>query len=398
MRVRGLSALGKKACYSRDYRVHTLTVKTRAVKIDPANIDVASIREAADLIDGGALVAFPTETVYGIACRAKSDSLARLERLKGRPVQKRFTLHIAQPGDVDKYVPRVPLITRKLLRNAWPGPLTVVFELDESAIDQQRKRFERDVFENLYRGGSMGLRCPDHPVATRLLQQTLLPVVAPSANLGGERPALNGDQVLDSLSGRLEMLLDAGPSRYGVNSTVVKIGEKGLEILRQGAYSEETLRSLSRVTFLFVCTGNTCRSPMAEGMFKKYLAEKLRVNLDELDKIGYTVDSAGVIGSTGRPASSQAVVACAARGVDLLGHRNKGLSKELIEGSDYIFVMEPMHREAIVAMVPQVADRCFLLDDNLRIPDPIGHPQSFYDLCAEQIERAVKKRISELAI
>ncbi|OHB73156.1 MAG: threonylcarbamoyl-AMP synthase [Planctomycetes bacterium RBG_16_55_9] len=368
------------------------------IKLDPANIDMGGIKEAAELIDAGALVAFPTETVYGIACRARSDSLGRLDRVKGRSAQKRFTLHIAQPSNVDTYVPTMKIIARKLIRNAWPGPVTIVFELQRRDIDIQRKKLEPDVFESLYKNGSIGIRCPDHPVATALLGQTLNPVVAPSANLTGHSPAVNGEQVLRRLSGRIDMLLDAGPSQYGVNSTVVKMSKKGLEILRPGVCSKERLRTLSKVKFLFVCTGNTCRSPMAEGFCKKYLAEKLHAHIDELDQIGYTVDSAGVIGSVGFPASPQAVVACAAKGVDLGAHRNKGLSEKLIEESDFIYVMEPAHREKVLAIVPSAAGRCLLLEENGRVLDPIGHPQSFYDSCAEQIQKAVTERIDELAI
>ena len=373
-------------------------METKVIKLDPANIDLESIKEAAKLIDAGGFVAFPTETVYGISCRVERDSLARLSFLKDRSDEKYFTLHIAQPDMIDSYVPTIKLNARKLIQNAWPGPLTIVFELDGPDMDHQRQKIERDVFENLYKNDSIGVRCPDHPVATVLLQHTLHPVVAPSANLSSESPAVNGRQVLDRLSGRIDMLLDAGPCQYGLNSTVVKMGKKGLEVLRTGVCSEEHLRALSQVKFLFVCTGNTCRSPMAEGIFRKYLVEKLHANVDEIEKIGYTVDSAGIIGSVGFPATAQAVAACTAKGVELAAHRNKGLSVELIEESDFIFVMEPIHRERVVAMVPKAASRCFLLDENGQIPDPIGHPQSFYNRCAEQIERAVKKRIGELVI
>ena len=370
----------------------------KVIKLDPTNIDLEKIKEAAGLIDDGALVAFPTETVYGIACRVRRDTLTRLEQLKGRSPDKHFTLHIAQTNEVDTYVPTIRLNAQKLIRNAWPGPLTIVFELDKSDIDKQREKFEQDAFTGLYKDDSIGIRCPDHPVAAALLQQTHHPVVAPSANSGGESPAINGDQIVQRLSDRVDLLLDAGPSQYGLNSTIVKMGKKGMELLRPGVCSEEHLRTLSQIKFLFVCTGNTCRSPMAEGIFRKYFAEKLHANIDELEKIGYKVDSAGVMGSAGFPASTQAVVACAAMGINIGSHLNKGLTKELIEESDFIYVMERMHREKVLAMVPGAASRCYLLEENGQIPDPIGHPQSFYDSCAERIERAVKKRISELVI
>ena len=371
-----------------------MTVKV--VKLDPASVDLEKVKEAAGLIDDGALVAFPTETVYGIACRANRDTLARLGQLKGRSPQKYFTLHISRPEDADTYVPRIRLSTQKLIRNAWPGPVTIVFELDKPDIEKQRHKVGRGVFDSLYKNGSIGIRCPDHPIATALLKQTRHPVVAPSANLGGESPAIDGDQVLERLSDRIDMLLDGGPSRYGLNSTVVKMGKTGMELLRPGVCSEEHVRTWSRIKFLFVCTGNTCRSPMAEGIFRKYLAEKLHAHVDELEKIGYTVDSAGTLGSVGFPATMQAVIACANKGVDIRSHWNKGLSNELIEESDVIYVMERIHRERVLEMAPGAAERCYLLEEDGQIPDPIGRPQDFYDSCAERIERAVVKRISEL--
>jgi protein-tyrosine phosphatase len=172
----------------------------------------------------------------------------------------------------------------------------------------------------------------------------------------------------------------------------------GIEILRPGVYSQAQLDAMSAVKFLFVCTGNTCRSPMAEGIFRKYLAEKLQCKVDRLNKIGYKIFSAGVMDVAGVPASAEAIAACAAKGIDLIAHRNQGLSKELIEESDLIFAMERMHQQKIVAFSHDAVNKCFLLAGDEGIADPIGQPQEFFNSCADMIEAAVKKKISELVI
>lgn len=373
-------------------------MQTKVIKLDATNVDSAKIKEAASLVDAGGLVAFPTETVYGIGCRVQNDSLARLNDIKGRNPAKYYTLHIGQKNDVKKYVPTIGLRVEKLIRNAWPGPLTIVFELDHTDIDKQKKNLEREFFENLYKNNSIGIRCPDNPIATMLLQSTNSPVVAPSANKASQPPAVDAGQALAQLSGQIELLLDAGPCKYKNSSTVVKIGKMGIKILRPGVYSQAQLDAMSAVKFLFVCTGNTCRSPMAEGIFRKYLAEKLQCKVDNLDKIGYKICSGGVMGTTGFPASAEAIAACAAKGIDIKAHRNQGLSKELIEESDFIFAMERIHQERIIALSLEAANKCFLLAGDKEIPDPIGYPQEFFNNCADMIETAVKERISELVI
>ena len=373
-------------------------MQTKIVKLDATNVDSAKIKEAASLVDDGGLVAFPTETVYGIACRVKTDSLARLNDIKGRDRTKYYTLHIGQKNNVKKYVPTIGLRAEKLIRNAWPGPLTIVFELDHTDIDKQKKKLEREFFKSLYKNNCIGIRCPDNPIATMLLLAANSPVVAPSANIAGQSPAVDAEKVLAQLSGQIELLLDAGPCKYKNSSTVVKIGKMGIEILRPGVYSQAQLDAMSAVKFLFVCTGNTCRSPMAEGIFRKYLAEKLQCKVDDLDKIGYIIYSGGVMDTAGVPASAEAIAACAAKGIDLIAHRNQGLSKELIEESDLIFAMERMHQQKIIALSHEAANKCFLLAGDEGIADPIGHPQEFFNSCADMIEAAVKKKISELVI
>ncbi len=373
-------------------------VETKIIKLDGTEPDSAGIAEAATIIDAGGLVGLPTETVYGIACRIKSDSLMKLDNIKDRTTDKYYTLHIAERGNVNKYVPTLGLRTLKLIQNAWPGPLTLVFELDKDDITKQRQNLDNEVFKNLYKGNSIGIRCPDNLIAHALLQQTSNLVVAPSANLTGQSPAVDAEQVLAQFSGRIDLILDGGPCKYKRSSTVAKIGKKGLEILRQGVYSQVELEVLSQIKFLFVCTGNTCRSPMAEGIFKKYLAEKLQCKVDELEQMGYKISSAGVIGAAGYPASTEAIEVCAAKGIDIGTHRNQGLSKELIQESDFIYVMERMHQGSIIALEPEAESRCLLLAGNKEIPDPVGLPLKFYENCAKLIEKSVIKRMDELVI
>jgi len=373
-------------------------METKIVTLNPAKINAAEIEKAAQVVDAGGLAAFPTETVYGIACRVETTSLAKLDNIKGRGNNKHYTLHIGRTADVEKYVPAVGLKAKKLIKNCWPGPLTIVFELTERDIEQQQKIFKKEVFVRLYRDNSIGIRCPDNAIATMLLQTTKYPVVAPSANKTSQPPATDAEQVLAQFSGQIDLLLDGGPCKYKKSSTVVKIGKKGLEILRAGVYSQEELEAMSEVKFLFVCTGNTCRSPMAEGIFSKNLAEKLQCEVDQLDKIGYKVSSAGVMDMAGSPASTEAVAACADKGIDIKAHKSKTLTRQLVEESDFIFAMARMHCERAVALCPEAADRCMLLAGNKEISDPISQSQQVFNDCAGLIEEAVRERIGKLVI
>jgi len=373
-------------------------MKTELIHVkDPSD---RALSQAAKRLEAGELVAFPTETVYGIACKASSEAINRLNQIKGRTPEKHYTLHVADVSQLTEFLELTTLKASKLARKAWPGPLTLVFDLTERAQDFVRAWVGEEAFSILCRDNTLGIRCPDHPVAQSFLRQAACAVVAPSANKTGHAPALDAFQVLETLQGEINLVLDAGPCPIRQSSTVVAIGKSGkLKILREGLLSQQAIGDMAHIQFLFVCTGNTCRSPMAEGIARQMMVQHLSCKeIDDLSVLGYKFVSAGTMGMSGMLASEGAVAACSDRGIDMTGHQSRALSASLIEESDFIFTMTRFHRDTVLALFPEAELRCVLLDVEGDIGDPVGQPVTVYKACAVQIENAIKKRLSELAL
>jgi protein-tyrosine-phosphatase len=273
----------------------------------------------------------------------------------------------------------------------------VTLVVDDSHPESLVKKLPAAVQSRVSPQGTVGLRVPGHPMVLDVLRLMVGPLVLSSANRSGQPDSRTAEEVLRSLGEDLDLVLDDGPCRFGQPSTVVRVKEKRYEILRAGVVPEATLKRLSSMMILFVCTGNTCRSPMAEGFARKFLAERLGCPVQDLEDRGMVVGSAGVATSMGGRASPEAIRVLAEQGINLTDHETQPLSEPLVRQADVIFVMSRAHREAILAQWPSAAQRTRLLArSGGDIFDPIGGPPERYQRCAEQIRIELQAQLDEL--
>ncbi|QOJ14244.1 MAG: threonylcarbamoyl-AMP synthase [Planctomycetia bacterium] len=357
--------------------------------------DERAIADGAEALRNGGLVIFPTETVYGIGAAVAAGPLQRLRRIKGREDTQPFTLHLPEPAAARDYVSRPSRVLRRLVSKGWPGPLTITWA--DPAPDQAPAAQTRGAewLDLVYFNGVVGMRCPDHPIAQSLLARAGVPVVATSVNPAGRPPAFDIGGADAALLEGADVVLDGGRARFAAPSTIVEVRGEAWRIVRAGVWDERVIRRLVRTTVLFVCTGNTCRSPMAEYLMRRALAERLETTIDALSDSGFEVLSAGAFASAGGAASEGAIRELHTRGIQAARHASQPLTPELIQRSDHIFAMTPDHLAAIVDLVPAAAERARLLDDR-PVSDPVGGGPPAYSQAAAQIEIAVQRRAEEL--
>ncbi len=237
---------------------------------------------AAKLLKADRLVAFATETVYGLGANATSqNAVASIFAAKNRPYFDPLIVHIAQKSQLDGLVRQIPAEYELLIEHFWPGPLTLLFQKSDAVADLVTSGLN-----------TVAIRMPGHTLARELIRKSGLPIAAPSANLFGRISPTTAQHVADQLAGRVDYILDGGPCAVGVESTIVRLAEGRLEILRHGGVTKEQLAHVYSGEIVSVTTSaceETGEGAVAPGMLTSHYAPQTRLEIVQPDQIATIV-------------------------------------------------------------------------------------------------------------
>ena len=195
-----------------------------------------NIEAAGAILRAGGVVAFPTDTVYGLgAIFSDAEAVRKIFRAKGRPENKPLSILVSDEKQVQLLAETVSCEAEKLMKEFWPGALTLIF----------RKKQSAGIPDEVTAGGdTIGVRMPDSEIAVRVIREAGLPLAAPSANLSGQRSASNAEEVIGDLNGRIDLIIDGGDCPVGISSTVLDVSGEKIRILREGTITAEMIEKV----------------------------------------------------------------------------------------------------------------------------------------------------------
>jgi protein-tyrosine phosphatase len=342
----------------------------------------------------GRLVAFPTDTSYIVTASAlHPEAILRLSQATGRP-ESRLIVAVRGLGEGLDWVPDMSLLGRRLAGRVWPGPLTLVFA--EDAARSAASRLPAAVRQTLCGDGQLRLRSPYHESVINALDQLPGPVVFRDLVRPDGTVVASPEDAAGALPA-FDLLVDDGPTYFRQPSSEVAVNGTRWTLVREGVVTAAELHRLTCRQIVFVCTGNTCRSPLAEALCKKLIADQLQCRPEELPERGYLVQSAGLSALPGSEAAQSAVETAREMGADLAGHQSQPLTAALLVQADVVFAMTRSHLRALAGQgIQAISPPQLLACDGADVADPIGGEPEVYRHCAQQILQHLQQRLPEL--
>ena len=351
---------------------------------------------AVDSINRGELVVLPTETVYGVFASARTEALDKLRALTSeRDGSDDYTLHLSDL-DVVRGELAVPTpVARRLLSRLLPGPARVVLEQPRENLDAISKSLSLPA-GFFGEEDAIAIRIPDHPITRVVLRRAGVPSVARRLSaaswLDKSDPGATIEGISDGANPAPACVIDDGTTHFGVGSTTVRIGLDGrFSVSPSGPVHEDDVLSMLERRVLFVCTGNTCRSPMAECIARSMLEQ------EGASGITTVVESAGIAADDGSAASPEAVAVMRERGRDLAAHRSRQLTPQMIDRAEVVYTMTHMHAQRVMSLAPNAVHKVFPLSERTVVDDPIGQHTEVYRSTADQLEEMIALRLKEIA-
>jgi tRNA threonylcarbamoyl adenosine modification protein (Sua5/YciO/YrdC/YwlC family) len=345
---------------------------TKIISINRATIDETKINEICNCFLSGDVVAFPTETVYGLgALYNEPEAIKRIYTLKSRSASKPLGIYLHDLKQLDELNIANTQILSTIANELLPGPLTIILSDKNS--------------------NKVGIRFSSDPVLLTILKKLPTYIVGTSANISNMSPCSSPQEVFAQFKDSLECIVDGGITAFQQESTIIDLTRDPVFIVRYGAYYSKLCSVLkknhipfsTKKMILVVCTGNTCRSPMVEGYLHLILKQR---KIEDT----YEVDSCGIYAPLNMSASPDAIKVLRDNGIDISHHQSKSINEELIETSNKIIVMTKDHELALCELFPRAKKKIIILG----IEDPIGRGLATYNNTFNEIKIRIEENIS----
>jgi protein-tyrosine-phosphatase/tRNA A37 threonylcarbamoyladenosine synthetase subunit TsaC/SUA5/YrdC len=382
----------------------SLLEQTYLVKVAMAySIDWKSADDRRDLVHlavqslaEGQLVILPTETSYILACSPLHPiAVEKLLRIYEQGFVGEPVLFLRSPGELRDYVPHPAVVAQRVAARLWPGPLILQLGLHhpDSLIGQFPASL-RGFIES--RDNEMGFRVASHPAIQEIQKLCAGPLLTGEILAAGRQFAFDS-QIASSSVGRFAgLIVDDSVTSLGEPATLLATANNHCRIVREGAVTIPEVRSATAMIILLVCTGNTCRSPMAQVLLQHKLKKRF-AKFFEADVPPAFALSAGTNAGAGSGASHEAVQAMKSRGLDLSQHASRQVNVELLQTADVVLTMTQNHRQAILSRWPHLTPKVFTLSSNGRdVADPYGGSQQVYLAAAAEIEHFLDEFVEQI--